>query len=340
MRTHALAVLCLAATAAAFAPPAGSLARRAAPRRAATALAAKAKKKADLFGGGKFIKAKTLGKYTANALSAPAAIVVARSGVVPRYWALVPPALKTALYVNSALALAATFVRQKALTFPDGLAHAWALGVLLLASPLGRDGYALVLAYFVAGTAVTRVGKAGKEAAGIAEGRGGSRGPENVWGSAGAGAACALALAVQPRVGFAARYVPALRLAFVASFATKLSDTFASEIGKAYGKTPFLITTFKRVEPGTEGAVSLEGTAAGVAGSVLMAYAGVALGLCAGRNAVLACMGAAFVATNIESVLGATVQGKFKVMTNEVVNAINTSIGAALGFAASLYLGC
>ena len=42
-------------------------------------------------------------------------------------------------------------------------------------------------------------------------------------------------------------------LGFVASLATKLADTFASEIGKAYGKTTFLITTLERVEPGTEG---------------------------------------------------------------------------------------
>lgn len=42
-------------------------------------------------------------------------------------------------------------------------------------------------------------------------------------------------------------------LGYVASIATKLADTFASEIGKAYGKTTFLITTLERVEPGTEG---------------------------------------------------------------------------------------
>jgi uncharacterized membrane protein len=44
----------------------------------------------------------------------------------------------------------------------------------------------------------------------------------------------------------------------VASLATKLSDTFASEIGKAYGKTTFLITTLERVEPGTEGLCTTE----------------------------------------------------------------------------------
>ena len=49
------------------------------------------------------------------------------------------------------------------------------------------------------------------------------------------------------------------------SSATKLADTFASEIGKAYGKTTFLITTLEKVPPGTEGAISAEGTAADAA---------------------------------------------------------------------------
>ena len=36
-------------------------------------------------------------------------------------------------------------------------------------------------------------------------------------------------------------------IGFATSLATKLSDTFASEIGKAYGKTTFLITTMEKV---------------------------------------------------------------------------------------------
>ena len=37
------------------------------------------------------------------------------------------------------------------------------------------------------------------------------------------------------------------QMGYVASMATKLSDTFASEIGKAYGMTCVLITTLKPV---------------------------------------------------------------------------------------------
>ena len=113
--------------------------------------------------------------------------------------------------------------------------------------------------------------------------------------------------------------------------ATKLSDTFASEIGKAFGKTTFLITTLQRVPPGTEGAISAEGTAASVVGGALISLYGLFVGfLC--PKAVPMSIFAAFVATNIESVLGATLQGKKNLewITNEVVNFINTLVGAAV----------
>ena len=70
-----------------------------------------------------------------------------------------------------------------------------------------------------------------------------------------------------------------LVLAYVASFATKLSDTTASEVGKAYGKRTFLITTLQPVARGTEGAVSLEGTVAGIVASAVIAVASWGIGL-------------------------------------------------------------
>lgn len=130
-------------------------------------------------------------------------------------------------------------------------------------------------------------------------------------------------------------------LGYVASIATKLSDTFASEIGKAYGKTTFLITTFQRVEPGTEGAVSLEGTIASVVGGLLITLYGYAVGLIDTPSVWISTI-AAFIATNIESYLGATLQGTEGLdwMTNEVVNFFNTLIGAAIAIAlAMVFIG-
>jgi uncharacterized protein (TIGR00297 family) len=113
----------------------------------------------------------------------------------------------------------------------------------------------------------------------------------------------------------------------VASFSTKLSDTCASEVGKAYGKSTFLITTLQPVPRGTEGAVSLEGTLAGAIASVAIALVGWGVGLIE-LLGVLWCVLAAFIATNLESVIGATLQSKYAWLTNELVNILNTLIGA------------
>lgn len=120
-------------------------------------------------------------------------------------------------------------------------------------------------------------------------------------------------------------------LGYVASLATKLADTFASEIGKAFGKTTFLITSLQRVEPGTEGAISAEGTAAAVLGGLLLSLYGWSIGLISGPMVCTSTL-AAFIATNVESFIGATFQDRdgFAWMTNEVVNFINTFVGAAL----------
>jgi uncharacterized protein (TIGR00297 family) len=233
-----------------------------------------------------------------------------------------------AVGVNTVLAAIAVLAPKKLLT-SMGLIHAWMLGVVILGT-LGWAGYGVVMFYFLVGSGVTRVGKAQKEAAGIAEKRSGARGPENVWGSALTGMLCAIAILLLRQFALASTTLPWiewLSLAYVASFSTKLSDTCASEIGKAYGKRTFLITTLQPVPAGTEGAVSLEGTLAGIVASVAIALVGWGVGLIDGIG-VLICTGAAFIGTNAESLIGATLQEQWDWMTNEMVNFLNTLIGA------------
>ncbi|AFZ20292.1 TIGR00297 family protein [Allocoleopsis franciscana] len=227
-----------------------------------------------------------------------------------------------AVGLNTVL-LAIVWIAPKKLLTPAGIFHAWLLGVLIWGT-LGWQGYVVVVFYFLVGSAVTRIGMEQKEAAGIAEKRSGARGPENVWGSALTGALCALGTLL-----VASPYRSLLLLGYVASFATKLSDTCGSEVGKAYGKRTFLITTLQPVARGTEGAISLEGTIAGVVGSIAIALIGWGVNLISLTD-VLFCVLAAFIATNVESLIGATLQSKFDWMTNEVVNFINTLIGAII----------
>ncbi len=233
-----------------------------------------------------------------------------------------------AVGLNTAL-LVIAFIAPKKLLTPAGLFHGWLLGVLIWGT-LGWRGYLVVMFYFLVGSGVTRIGMAQKEAEGIAEKRSGARGPENVWGSALTGALCTLGVLVvrylNPEVGTQS-VLSLLLLGYVASFSTKLSDTCASEVGKAYGKRTFLITTLQPVARGTEGAVSLEGTLAGIVASVAIALVGWGVQLIDLTGLAL-CTFAAFIATNLESVIGATLQSKFDWMTNELVNVFNTLIGA------------
>lgn len=149
---------------------------------------------------------------------------------------------------------------------------------------------------------------------------------------AAAAAACGVALA-SPALA------PAMALAYAAAFCTKLSDTCASEVGKAYGRTTYLSTTLARVPRGTEGAVSLEGTAAGVAASALMAAVAAGSGLVGGLEGAGACVVAAFAANWVESVLGATLQDDVPWLTNDIVNVINTAVGAVLAVALGAAVG-
>lgn len=221
-----------------------------------------------------------------------------------------------ALAVNTALGLLA--FPTKLLT-EAGLVNAWLLGVLVW-GVLGWRGYLIMLVYFACGTLATRLGFARKAERGIAEGRGGRRGPENVWGSAAVAALCALGFLVLPH--------PFWLLGYTASLATKLSDTTASEVGKAYGKRTFLVTTLRPVPAGTEGAISLEGTLAGIAGSLVLATVGWAVGFVSPLGLIW-CTIAAFVATTSESFIGATLQQR-GLLTNEMTNVINTAIGATV----------
>jgi uncharacterized protein (TIGR00297 family) len=188
---------------------------------------------------------------------------------------------------------------------------------------LGLPGLALMVAFFAIGTLATRLGYARKAARGIAQERGGARGWRHAWANGGVPAFLAVLAGMAP---------PGLRdllaLAYAGSVATAAADTCSSEIGKAYGRRTFLITTLRPVAPGTEGAVSLEGTTAAVVGALAEGAVGVATGLFAWPSALVVAV-AGVLGCLAESLLGtvATLRGW---MTNDLLNAANTAIGALL----------
>ena len=204
----------------------------------------------------------------------------------------------------------------------SGWISAGILGTLLWGS-LGWKGWISVVIYLLLGSFVTKLGLEYKDKLGIAEKRGGRRGPENVLGSASTGLFLAL------MIKFNVANIILLKVGFAASFAAKLADTFGSEIGKRYGKNTFLITTFKKVKQGTEGAISLEGTIASLFGSLLMTLVMLILGFISLERGFFIVCFSGFSATIFESFIGATFQDKFN-LSNEFVNAIQTSFSATI----------
>ena len=211
---------------------------------------------------------------------------------------------------------------------PAGWCHAAVLGTVLWGC-LGVRGWLAVVAYLLLGSLVTRLGYRHKRQQGLAEARGGRRGPENVWGSAATGMVLAMLTALAPPA-----WQTPLLLAFVASFAAKLADTAGSEIGKRWGRHTWLITSLRSVPAGTEGAISLEGTVASLAGSASMALLGLLLGLLPGPGAGLLVGLVGFVATLLESLIGATAQARCGWLSNEMVNGVQTTLAALLALLA------
>jgi uncharacterized protein (TIGR00297 family) len=229
-----------------------------------------------------------------------------------------------------ALALNAALIglaQRAPLLTRSGWLHAGILGTILWGT-LGWRGWLAVVAYLVLGSLVTRLGLRQKQQRGLAEARGGRRGPENVWGSALVGAVLAMIATRAPQA-----WVAPLLVGFAASFSAKLADTCGSEIGKRWGRRTLLITSLRPVPPGTEGAVSLEGSAASLAGALLMGLVMLGLGLIDGPGLWLLVAAVGLLATLAESVIGATLQRRWHWLSNELVNGLQTLLAALLALA-------
>ena len=100
-------------------------------------------------------------------------------------------------------------------------------------------------------------------------------------------------------------------------------------LAQAYGKTTYLATSFALVPRGTEGAISLEGTAAGVVAAFLMTFVAFALDFIEFDGVVCATI-ASVIANYAESLIGARFQGGIDWLSNDIVNIIQISLASVL----------
>ncbi|MDQ4126573.1 MAG: DUF92 domain-containing protein [Actinomycetota bacterium] len=180
----------------------------------------------------------------------------------------------------------------------DGALGGFAVGTLIYAS-LGPKGFAILALFVVGGSLLTRLGYRSKQRDGTAQDHGGRRGARNAFANSAVAVGCAILAALTGFQSFTA--------AFVASLSAAFADTAESEVGQVYGRTPRLITTFRKVSPGTDGAISAPGTLAGITTATLTAAAGLALGLVEDPSAMLLVALAASLGTVADSLVGAIV---------------------------------
>lgn len=227
-----------------------------------------------------------------------------------------------ALGVNAAVAAAALALR---VVRRSGAVAGGLYGTVVLALG-GWPAYALLWLFFGAGTLLTHAGKRRKEALGKAEEAGGRRGAANVLANV---TVPALLVAASALAGPASSR--GYLLAAAAAFATALMDTVGTEVGQAVRTPTVLLPDLKRVPAGTDGAVSVAGTAAGLLGAALLGAAAAAL-FGWPPAAVAVVVAAATLGTVAESLLGRD-SAPWRVTDGHVLNFYNTAIGAAAAHA-------
>lgn len=192
---------------------------------------------------------------------------------------------------------------------------------LLLMLAAGWGGFAALCTVFVMTWAATRVGYEKKQQLGSAERRGG-RNAGQVLANLGVGALSAvLYLLLRDDCWL---------LALAAALSEVVADTLSSEIGVVVGGTPRLVTTWKAVPAGTDGAITWPGTLAAVLAALVASLICALSQLVAVRDLPV-CMAAAIAGTLVDSLLGATLEGR-GFLGNNAVNFLSTAVAAALAF--------
>jgi len=202
------------------------------------------------------------------------------------------------------------------------ISRSGALGGLLVGTTiyasLGPRGFAVLALFVIGGSLLTRLGYRSKQRAGTAQEHGGRRGARNALANCAVATVCAILAAATGSEPFIA--------AFVASLGAAFADTAESEIGQLFSRTPRLISTLRKAPPGTDGAVSLPGTIAGVGASGITAALGLALGMLETPAAVLLVATAAFLGTIVDSLIGDLSPR----VGNELTNVLCTLVAALL----------
>jgi uncharacterized protein (TIGR00297 family) len=250
-----------------------------------------------------------------------------------------------ALAVNAGLGL---LVWALKLTDAKGAIAGAVLGTLIYFMALPA-GYVLVLVFVLCGAALTHFGRAQKEARGTWTPEGGRRSAANV-----------LANLTVPALSGAAYSAsgghPAALLAFAGAVAAAFADTASAEVGVLARDRPRLITTGAEVPHGTNGGVTILGYGAAFAALILLCAAAWLSGfwsVAAGGHEQMwrpgvglkfgllfsgITLAAGLLGCTVDSLLGATLEGKYTGVNKHSVNFVCTLFGAGAGAAGGMLM--
>ena len=208
----------------------------------------------------------------------------------------------------------------------SGLLSATLVGVLIIAFT-DVWWFLLLLTFYLLGGGFTNYKYGYKQSLGIAQGKGGARGYKNVFSNSLVAIVASIGYTIFPHAANIFLYI------YLGSVATATGDTLASEIGTTYKGKPRMITTLKEVEPGVDGGVSSLGEIAAIFGSMVIALFALLVGVIEIDQYYLLGMSiitiSGFVGTNIDSLLGATMQ-KRGILSNNGVNLAATIAGGVV----------
>lgn len=197
-----------------------------------------------------------------------------------------------------------------------------------------------VLAVSILAHIATRLGRAQKERLGIAEkrrGRDASQVAANLGFAALISNELARSLLMDSKWFSGVTLAPmSFMVAALAALVEAAADTVSSELGKVLSSQPRMITSLRKAEPGTDGAISWGGTLAGITAAGIVAI----VGTYALRGDlfmfIVSCAGGVF-GLFFDSLLGATMERRGWI-NNDMVNFLSTASAAAfvLGLIAAL----
>ena len=222
-------------------------------------------------------------------------------------------------YVVLLLLVGAFTYNRKALDLWGTLAMV-IMGIIIIFSA-GISWLLLILIFLILSLVATRHSKYYKQNLGIYEGK---RTAKNVISNG----VVAFIMAA-----FGGYYLPLVG-GFIGAIATATADTLASEIGIL--QRPRLITTMRKVDPGTDGAISVLGTLVGIIGAAIIGIAAFFLGIIS--DPVLSLKIAVISGTVgcfMDSILGAVFERR-NFINNEHVNLLATITGALVGIISTL----